>query len=108
MTCAAPAPLQRARHACVTEGGGAGGGAVAQAVVLCCAGNYAPAPSERSDTVHTWLQHYIAERLQPARPGSQPQPQPPLLAGVYATLATAMTSYEQCRCDFALRMLCVL
>eukprot|EP00892_Ulva_mutabilis_P005507 jgi/Ulvmu1/3328/UM155_0011.1 len=56
-------------------------------------GSYAPAPSQRSDTVHTWLQHHIAERLHSGRPG----PHPPLLADVYTTLATAMTSFEHCR-----------
>lgn len=62
--------------------------------VHCCAGHYAPAPTERCDTVHAWLQHHIAERLQAARPG----PQPALLTETYATLAAAISSYEQCRC----------
>lgn len=44
--------------------------------------------------MHTWLQHHITERLHSARPG----PHPPLLAEAHATLALAMTSYEQCRC----------
>lgn len=58
------------------------------------AGNYAPAPTERCDTVHTWLQHHLAERLQAARGGRHP----PLLAEAYAALAGAMNSYELCRC----------
>ena len=63
-------------------------------VDTCNAGGYAPAPTERPHTIHTWIQHLLMERIQDGglKVASA------LQARMHSVLSAAMLAYEQCKC----------
>jgi hypothetical protein len=66
-------------------------------VVVLPADVYAPAPSERTQTVHAWIQHLIIQRIvsggiDGAIVTSSIQ------ARIHNLLSEAMLGYEQCKC----------
>ena len=60
------------------------------------AGGYAPAPTERPHTIHTWIQHLIMERIQ----DGGIQVASALQARMHSVLSAAMLAFEQCRYDY--------
>ena len=59
---------------------------------------YAPAPTERVQTIHAWLQHVITQRI--VDDGLKKIPAPSQ-SQIYAKLSSAMLGYEQCKCGSA-------
>jgi hypothetical protein len=55
---------------------------------------YAPAPTERPHTIHTWIQHLIMERIQDGGINVASA----LQAQMHRVLSSAMLAYEQCKC----------
>lgn len=61
---------------------------------LCCAGTYAPAPTERVHSVLAWLQQAVIERI---HAGGCKAP-PPVQSVIQGVLSDCMNSFEQCKC----------
>jgi hypothetical protein len=65
-----------------------------QFITARLAGTYSPAPTERVQTIHAWVQHLIASRIVA---GGMKQISSSVQSRIHTALTAAMLGYEQCK-----------